>query len=52
MITAKQLYNKHLEICTPKSWQSEKQMQMYRKEAAIDAIQEALNMSLSSEGEE
>lgn len=44
MITAKQLYNKHLKICTPNGYQSEKQMTMYRREAAIDAIQEALDM--------
>ena len=51
-MNAKQLYNKHLKICTPSGWQSEKQLQMYRNEAAIDAIQEALDISLSSEEEE
>ena len=43
-MTAKQLYNKHLKICTPQGWQSSKQMLMYRQEAAIDAIQEVLDM--------
>lgn len=50
MITAKQLYNKHLKICTPDGYQSEKQMEMYRYEATMNAIDEAL--SLSSEREE
>ena len=52
MITAKQLYNKHLKRITPDGYQSEKQLQMYRYEATIDAINEALEISLSSEGED
>ena len=52
MITAKQLYKKHLKICVPDGYQSEKQMLMYRQEAAINAIQEALDMNQSSDEEE
>ena len=44
MITAKQLYKKHLKLCTPNGYQSEKQMLLYRQEASINAIQEALDM--------
>tara|TARA_R110000796_G_scaffold27712_9_gene76243 strand:+ start:5244 stop:5432 length:189 start_codon:yes stop_codon:yes gene_type:complete len=44
MITASKLYKKHLKLCTPDGYQSEKQMQMYRNDAAINAIQEALDM--------
>ena len=49
---AKQLYKKHLKQCTPDGYQSEKQMLMYRNEAATNAIEEALGLSLSSEEEE
>tara|TARA_R110000796_G_scaffold241789_1_gene363608 strand:- start:1035 stop:1226 length:192 start_codon:yes stop_codon:yes gene_type:complete len=43
-MNAKQLYKKHLKICTPDGYQSEKQMEMYRSEAAINAIDEVLDM--------
>lgn len=49
---AKALYKKHLKLCIPKGYQSEKQMLMYRNEAAIDAIQEALDLNKSSDEEE
>jgi hypothetical protein len=52
MITAKKLYKKHLKLCVPEGYQSEKQMQMYREEATNNAIQEALNIIKSSEEEE
>ena len=43
-MNAKQLYNKHLKLCTPDDYQSPKQMEMYKYEASISAINEALEM--------
>lgn len=44
-MNAKQLYNKHLKLCTPDGYQGPKQMEMYRYEATINAINEALSLT-------
>jgi len=43
-MTPKDLYNKHLNLLTPKGWQSEKQIALYTKEATMNAIKEALEL--------
>lgn len=48
-MNAKQLYNKHLKLCTPDGYQSPKQMEVYKYEATIDAINEALRLSSERE---
>ena len=42
---AKELYKKHLKLNTPKEWVSQKQMEMIKYEATIDAINEALTIN-------
>ena len=49
---AKEIYKEHLELILPNGYQSEKQMTLYREEAAINAIQEILDLKSSSEKEE
>jgi hypothetical protein len=43
---ASKLYKKHLKLQTPKHWVSEKQKEVIRYEAAINAINEALKLEL------
>lgn len=49
---AKALYKRHLKLVMPEGWQSEKQMIMYRQEATMNAIIEALEMNQTSSEEE
>ena len=44
---SKKLYKKHLKLLTPKQWVSEKQMELIKYEAAISAIDEALEMNIN-----
>jgi hypothetical protein len=44
-MNSSKLYKKHLKLLTPKEWVSEKQMEMVKYEAAINAINEALTIN-------
>ena len=42
-MNAKQLYKKHLKLCIPDGYVSPKEMEAYKLEATMNAIDEALN---------
>lgn len=44
-MNSSKLYKKHLKLLTPKEWVSQKQMEMIKYEATINAIDEALTIN-------